>query len=187
MRLIVAVLLCWMPLWGWQYDRLLLQAEISVFPKLLLLSKNPGRLLVGDRILFVIAHAPEDRAVAEELKAGMLADGARLEPYPLDVRLVPFDAIGNVEACSAVFALHAPREKGYRDSVRTAVLHGVPSFIYDVAYLGEGFLFSLNIEREAVIYFNASEQMRYGITFSPALYQIVRYYDENSSEPLSLY
>ncbi len=184
MRILLLLWLGTVTLFGYSYDRLLLEAEASVFPKLLLLSKHPETLTVEGKLRFFILYEEEDWPAAEHLRQEMLQHYRRDEsPYALDVRLLAFEAVDHIERASALMALYSSER--YPDVVRRAKKLHIPSFVFDTAYLGEGFLFSLSIEHAVTVYLNASQLPGYGIAFSDALYQIVRLYDAGQTSSVA--
>jgi len=178
MRMILWLMLA-VPLFGFTYNQLQINAQASIFPKLLLLDKHPDTLLVDGKILFVIAYEPEDVLTASRLKAQMeqLYPG-HIEGYPFEVKTVTFDRIDTSLNASALYVLHS--EKSLQTASNVARDKGIVSFVYDIADLDKGYLFALTLERRTVIYLNRAMLPRYGITFADPLYQIVRFVDEGS-------
>ena len=179
MRILVLLLLGWVSLQAMYYNSLQLNAQTIIFPKLLLLKKDPASLLVDGRIRFCILYEPEDRAVALHIKARLqrLYPGT-IEGYPFEATMLQYGEINADTHVSALLMLYAG--KGVEQAVAYAQKHGIVTFAYDPAYLRKGLLFALGIERATVIYLNRDALSKYGIQFSDALYQIVRFVDENA-------
>lgn len=178
MRMILWLLLA-VPLFGFTYNQLQLNAQAAIFPKLLLLNKYPDTLFVDGKIRFAIAYEPQDILTATALKEQMdrLYPG-RLEGFPFEVSLVSFDRIPAVPGISALYVLHTDTPLSAVASA--AQTNGIATFVYDVGDLDKGFLFGLTLERRTVIYLNRAMLTVYGIDFMDPLYQIVRFFDEKT-------
>ena len=178
MRLWLITLLVVVPLFASSYSPLLLRAQASIFPKLLLLAKEPEKLLVKGGIVFAIVYEDEDRESAFGLKTLMEQQyKGTIEGYPFKVILIQFTELNERLECSAVMALHS--DKYMDEPVKLAIKKKIVSFVADAVYLKEGYLFSLNLERSTVIYMNKPMLPYYGIEFSDTLYHVVRFFDEN--------
>lgn len=183
MRVVVLLLAGWISLHAMYYNPLQLNAQTIIFPKLLLLKKAPKSLLVDGRIRFCILYEPEDRTVARHIVARL----QRLYPdtiegYPFEATMLQYDDITEDTQVSALLMLYS--EHGTARAVAYAQRHGIVTFAYDVASLQNGLLFALGIERSTVIYLNRNALSKYKIQFSDALYQIVRFVDENATNSL---
>lgn len=178
MRTWLLSILVVVPLFGFNYNPLLLEAQASIFPKLLLLAKEPQKLLVNERIVFAVVHEAEDIESALELKHLMEEQyKSHIEGYPFSVILVEYSKLNETFEASAVLALHS--EAFIHELAQLVIKKKIVSFVGDVVNLKEGFLFSLNLERSTVIYMNKPMLPSYGIEFSDTLYHVVRYFDEN--------
>ena len=186
MRLWLMTLLVVVPLYASSYSPLLLRAQASIFPKLLLLVKEPERLLVQGGIVFAIVYEDEERETAFGLKSLMEQQyKGSIEGYPFKVILVQFTELDESLECSALMALHS--DKHLDKPVKLAVKKKIVSFVADAVCLKEGYLFSLNLERSTVIYMNKTMLPYYGIEFSDTLYHVVRFFDENKKSAFPLH
>ncbi len=186
MRLWLVTMLIVVPLFGFSYSPLLLKAQASIFPKLLLLAKEPQKLLVRGSIVFAIVHEAEDTLPASEFKSLMEQQyKGRIEGYPFKVILIQYSELNETVEASAVMAFHS--EKHIDEPAKLAVKKKIVSFVEDAAYLNEGYLFSLNMERSTVIYMNKPMLPYYGIEFSDTLYHVVRFFDENKESAFPLH
>lgn len=178
MRLWLLIVLAAMPIFGFNYNPLLLKAQASIFPKLLMLAKEPGKLLVNKDIVFAVIHEEEDYESAWQLKKLMEEQyEGHLEGYPFRIVLIDYEKLNDTLEASAVIALHS--EKFIHELAQLVIKKKIVSFVGDAVYLKEGFLFSLNLERSTVIYMNKPMLPYYGIEFSDTLYHVVRFFDEN--------
>lgn len=178
MRLWLLIVFAVMPVFGFNYNPLLLKAQASIFPKLLMLAEEPEKLLVNKDIVFAIIHEEEDFESAWQLKNLMEEEYAgRLEGYSLRIVLMEYEKLDDKLEASAVIALHSDRFIG--ELARLVIKKKIVSFVGDAFHLKEGFLFSLNLERSTVIYMNKPMLPYYGVEFSDTLYHVVRFVDEN--------
>jgi hypothetical protein len=172
------IILAAVPIFGFNYNPLRLKAQASIFPKLFMLVKQPEKLLVQKDVVFAIIHESEDFESAWQLK-NMIEEQyhGRLEGYPFRVDLIEYEKLDDTLQASAVIGLHS--ELFIRKLAQLVIKKKIVSFVGDVIHLKEGFLFSLNLERSAVIYMNKPMLPRYGIEFSDTLYHVVRFFDGN--------
>jgi hypothetical protein len=178
MRLWLLIVLAAMPIFGFNYNPLLLKAQASIFPKLLMLAKEPEKLLVNENIVFAVIHEEEDFESAWQLKNMMEEQyGGYLEGFPFRIVLIEYEKLNDTLEASAVIALHS--EAFIHKLAQLVIKKKIVSFVGDAANLKEGFLFSLNLERSTVIYMNKPMLPYYGIEFSDTLYHVVRFFDEN--------
>jgi hypothetical protein len=184
MRLLMLLMLCWGSLSAMYYNTLQLNAESIIFPKLLLLKKEPESLLIDGRIRFCILYEPEDRAVASHLRTRLrrLYPGA-IEGYPFEVTMIQYNEVASGTKASAFLMLYS--DSRMKQAAAYAREHGIVTFAYDVASLKNGLLFALGIERTTRIYLNREALSEYKIEFSEALYQIVRFVDGTAKNGLA--
>ena len=178
MRLWLLIVLIVIPVFGFNYNPLLLKAQASIFPKLFMLVKEPERLLVDESVVFAIIHEEEDFESAWQLK-NLIEDqyDGRLTGYPFRIILIEYERLDEKLEASAVIALHS--EKYIHELAQLVIKKKILSFVGDAIHLKEGFLFSLNLERSAVIYMNKPMIPSYGVEFSDTLYHVVRFFDED--------
>jgi hypothetical protein len=178
MRLWLLIVLAAIPIFGFNYNPLLLKAQASIFPKLFMLVKEPEKLLVNKNIVFAVVHEEEDFESAWQLK-NLIEEqyNNRLEGYPFRIVLVEYERLDDTLEASAVIALHS--EEFIQELARLVIKKKILSFVGDAAQLKEGFLFSLNLERSTVIYMNKPMLPNYGVEFSDTLYHVVRFFDED--------
>lgn len=178
MRLWLLIVFAAMPVFGFNYNPLLLKAQASIFPKLLMLAKEPEKLLVNENIVFAIIHEAEDIESASKLKV-LIEDkyDGQIEGYPFRIVLRDYAKLNDALEASAIIALHS--ERFIAELAQLVIKKKIVSFVGDAVHLKEGFLFSLNLERSTVIYMNKPMLPYYGVEFSDTLYHVVRFVDEN--------
>ena len=178
MRLWLLIVLVAIPVFGFNYNPLLLKAQASIFPKLFMLVKEPDKLLVNKDIVFAIIHEEEDLGSASKLKAMMQEQYEdTIEGYPLRIVLIEYKQVNNSLEASAIIALNS--EESIDKLAQFVIKKKIVSFVSDAVHLKEGFLFSLNLERSTVIYMNKPILPSYEVEFSDTLYHVVRFFDEN--------
>ncbi|MHC3993352.1 hypothetical protein ACXWTF_00825 [Thiomicrolovo sp. ZZH C-3] len=184
MRLLTLLLLLCTSGFALHYNTLQLNAETIIFPKLLLLKKQPESLLIDGRIRFGIVYEAEDRAVASKLvkRLQRLYPGT-IEGYPFEATMLQYRELGPGTKASALLMLHS--ETQMRPAAAFAKAHGIVTFAYNMASLKQGLLFGLGIERTTRVYLNREALSEYGIEFSESLYQIVRFIDGTAETGLA--
>lgn len=176
MRVFALLLMGWISLQAMQYNPLQLNAEAMIFPKLLLLKKDPRSLLVDGRIRFCILYEPEDRTTAEYIRTRLHERYPdTIEGFPLEAVILPYNQLSADTHVSALLMLYS--EKNVERAVAFAQKNCIVTFAYDTVYLEKGLLFALGIQRTTVIYLNRSALSKCRIAFSAPLYQIVRFID----------
>ena len=178
MKKILALLLCLHTvLFAYSYNELLLKAQTSLFPKILLLDEHLQNKLVDGKIVYLVVY--EENDVFSAVKVTELLEEsfkARLDEYDFEVRMLRFEEIdANVEA-TAIYALNSELHIGRLAEI--AQEKGIVTFAYDIAYLKKGLLLSLMVEKSTVLYLARPYLAKYRIEFVDVLYQIVRFIDE---------
>ena len=171
--LVLSLFLLPLSLWSYNYDTLLLKAQASLFPKLLQLDREIGKKLVDGKMRCLIAYEPSDEAVALRLVELMHRAGGGI---PLEVIAMPYDAIDGETRATAIYTLRSESQIARIGEI--AMRHAMITFTYDLTDLKKQMLFSLMLEKNAVLYLNKSELEHYKVDFVDELYQIVRFIDE---------
>lgn len=177
MRFLVWLLIA-LPLAAFEYNPLLLRAQSTIFPKLLLLCETPKTLLVGNTMVLTIVHTQEDILTATALKL-MINEQYHdhLGAYPFKIKLRRFDRLDGIHKSSAYYLLKLPAPAPV---INLALRQHSITFAYDVADLEAGALFSLALQRHTIIYLNHGILDRYRIRFNETLYQVVRFTDDTA-------
>ncbi len=172
--LVLSLFLLPLSLWSYNYDTLLLKAQASLFPKLLQLDREIREKLVDGKMRCLIAYEPSDEAVALKLVELMRRAGGG--GIALDVIAMPYDAIDGETRATAIYTLRSESQIARIGEI--AMRHAIITFTYDLTDLKQRMLFSLMLEKNAVLYLNKSELEHYKVDFVDELYQIVRFIDE---------
>ena len=167
-------------LFGYNYDDLLLRADASIFPKIMLMDKKIKNKLIENKIIYTIVYDQCDYETALHVKEyieSIFKD--HIDRYPFEVDLVEFSQLSSNTKASAFYVL-----KSSTDNIKKAadIAHqkGIISFSYDINNLKDGLLFSLVIEKTTVLYLNKEYLHTNSIDFDDFLLQTVKFIDKNS-------
>ena len=175
--LLIVLLFVQNTLFGYNYDELLIRAQTALFPKIMLLDRKLDRKLVDGTILYLIAYEENDSVAALRIRDLLKATYTEtIEGHPVEFRTIPFSSIGDDTRATAIYALHSQGHIGKLADVAQA--KGIITFAYEIAYLKQGLLFSLMVEKSTVLYLSRSNVQKYDVDFVDVLYQIVRFIDE---------
>lgn len=176
-RWIAAYLLFQVALHAQVYNPFILQAEASIFPKILLLQKNismPHR----KKMRFSVIYRQSDRAAAQELQRYIESNyGDQSDLLHLEVLLVEQARIVPGMETDAIMVLHLEAET-LKMVAALAQEMGVPTFAYSIDQLRYDLLFSLSVEKKVNIYLNNSVLKAYNISFDKILYRMTKFIDE---------
>lgn len=161
-------------LFGYSYNDLLIKAQSSIFPKILLLDKKLDDKLVDGKIVYTIVCEDNDYHTAEKLRDTMNERYQnRLGDYSFEVNIVPFSKLTAETRTTAVYALNS--DTGIDKVTRLAKTSGCMTFAYDIVNLQHGVLLSLMVEKSTVLYLNKKGLQSHNVDFVESLYQIVRF------------
>ena len=167
-------------LFGYNYDDLLLKAQASIFPKIMLLDKKVKNKLIDNKIIYTIVYSPCDYETALHVKKyieTIFKD--HIDKYPYEVDLVEFSHLCLNTKATVFYVLKSSIE----DITKAAIIarqKGIISFSYDINNLKYGLLFSLIIENSTILYLNKDYLHTKNIDFVDFLLQMVRFIDKNS-------
>lgn len=177
MKKFLLLLLIQSVLFGYSYDDLLVKAQTTLFPKIMLLDRKLDEKLVDGKILYLIAYEENDAVAAAEIRNLLESTyPGTLEGWHVEFRTVPFEAINGQTEATAIYALHSQGNIG-----RVAELarkKGILTFGYEIAYLKQGLLLSLMVEKSTVLYLSSNSLLEYDVDFVDVLYQIAKFIDE---------
>ena len=166
---------------GHNYDEVLLKAQASIFPKIILLDKKVEDKLIDGKIVFTIVYDESDFQTALEISDFIDSKyKGFLGKFPYIISLVESSSFSKRTKATAVYILNL--EKSVNKIVDIAKEEGVISFSYDIMDLREGVMFSLVIEKSTVIYLNKDTFVTQKIDFVDSLLQIVKFIDSSSFE-----
>lgn len=166
--------------YGYTYNKLLLKAQASIFPKIIMLDKKVDRKLINGEIVYVIVYEKDDYYTALEIKEFIRSNYKdNMNRYSYRVDLVEHSEFSDETQATAIYALNS--DKHIHKIAHSAIKKGIISFAYDINYLKYGILFSLMLEKSTVIYLNKEDIDTKRIDFVDSLYQIVNFIEKNGS------
>ena len=177
-KLILLLLLLNNLLYSYNYDELLLKAQASIFPKIMLLDKKIEEKLINGKVIYTIVYDKEDYYTAQ--KIGKLIDishKGQFDQYTYKINLVESSKISTKTQASAIYALNS--SKNIKKIADVAKEKGIVAFSYDISNLKNGFLFSLMLEKSTILYLNKENLYTKNIDFVDILFQIVKFIDKN--------
>ncbi|ADN08445.1 hypothetical protein [Sulfurimonas autotrophica] len=167
-------------LFGYNYDDLLLKAQASIFPKIMLLDKKIENKLVKNKIIYTIVYDGSDYQTALHVKKYIETTfKGRFDKYPYEIHLVDFSHLSTDTKASAFYVLKSST-KNIQKAAKIAYEKRIISFSYDINNLKYGLLFSLIIENSTVLYLNKEYLHIKNIDFGDFLLQMVKFIDKNS-------
>ena len=177
------LILLWLVLvnvaFAYNYDDVLLKAQASIFPKIMLLDKKLNEKLVDGKIVYTIVYDTNDDATAQEIKEFIDAKyKGHLDKYEYVVNLVSFSNFSKMTKASAVYVLNLSDH--IKDIASIAREKGIISFAYDISNLRKGLMFSLAIEKSTVLYLERENLYSQKIDFVDSLLQMVRFVDSHT-------
>lgn len=162
---------------GYDYDELILKAQASIFPKIILLDKKIENKLIDNKIVYTIVYDKEDHLTALSIKEFINNNfDGRLDIYDYKIDLVDFEEFSQQTDSSAVYVLNL---KNIDKIAAIARNKGIISFSYDINNLKKGLMFSLVIEKSTVLYLEKETLYTDKIQFVDALLQMVRFVDKD--------
>ncbi len=160
------------------YNDFLLKIQAKIYPKIILLDKKIDKKLVDGKIIVGIVYDKGDFFIANRVKNLIKSlYGSRLDEY--EFKVVPIDMLNilndRYSNFSYLYILKSIPDRFERLSLFVN-RNKIVTFIYDKNDLKYGFLFSLDIKREPIIYMN--KKISKIFDFNQYLYSIVRFVDE---------
>lgn len=164
--------------YAYSYNDLLLKAQASIFPKILLLDKKIKEKLIDKKIVFTIVYDQSDYLTALEVKKFIDEEyQGYFDEYSYKINLVEFLEFSETTEASAIYVLNS--DKYIKKSAELAKNKGVVSFAYELDNLKKGLMFSLVIEKSTVLYLKKENLYTQKIDFVDSLLQMVRFVDQN--------
>lgn len=168
-------------LFGYSYDDLVLKAQSSIFPKIMLLDKEIKNKLVNNKIIYTIVYDEDDYQTALHVKEDInTVFKGHFDKYPYEITLVNFSHLSPTIKTSALYVLKSSKEN-IKKAANIARKKGIVSFSYDVNNLQYGLLFSLHIEKSTLLYLNKEYLSMKKIDFVDLLLQMVKFVEKNGA------
>ena len=160
--------------WSDGYDPLLLRAQASIFPKIVLLDKDISKKTTGDKVVFTIVYKEQDKKVAHQFK-DLIKDKYRssLGNKGMVINLTTFEDFDYASNASAYILLQGPKDL-FKKVVSHASINNRILFSYSYTDFKYDALISLYVKEKTYIYLNKSSVKLYDISFSPIFYKIAK-------------
>ncbi len=163
---------------GYNYDDIILKAQASIFPKILLLDKKIEDKLIDGKIIYTIVYNKSDYQTAVSIEKFINNNfNGQLDKYNYKVNLVDFTNFSQQTEASAIYVLNL--EEHIEKIATIAKEKGIISFSYDINNLKKGLMFSLVIEKSTVLYLEKENLHTKKIDFVDALLQMVRFIEKD--------
>lgn len=174
---IVITLLCLLlshNLFAYDYDPLLIRAQASIFPKIIMLDKNISLKTNGDSISIAIISSEQDTSTAQQIKNDILNKYKNgLGQKILKVKLISFKQLASTDKATAYYMLKASK-KQHRKVTSFAAAKNRIVFSYDYKDFKSNALISVLVKEKTYIYLNKSALHEYNIKFLPLFYKIAK-------------
>ena len=158
---------------GYNYDDLVLKAQASIFPKIILLDKKIEDKLIDGKIVYTIVYDKTDYDTALSIEKFINKNfKGQLDRYNYEINLVDFTNFSIQTEASAIYVLNLTEH--IENIAAIAREKGIISFSYDINNLKKGLMFSLVIEKSTVLYLEKENLYTKKIDFVDALLQMVR-------------
>lgn len=159
---------------AYNYDYVLLKAQASIFPKIILLDKKVENKLIDGEIVYTIVYDKNDYDEALKISDFIHENyKGRFDKYRYKINLVDVLEFSTKTKASAIYVLQLDKEIQKISDI--AKEKGVISFSYDIGNLKDGLMFSLVIEKSTVLYVKKENLYNKKVEFVDSLLQIVRF------------
>lgn len=177
MRTLILLLMISSLAFAYQYKSVLVNAQISIFPRILLLDKEVEQKLIDGKIVFTIVYEGRDINTASDIanKIDKSYKG-KFEQHEYVINLVEFKDLTKDTKATAFYTLNSSEHISKVASI--AKEKKIAAFAYDTNNLKKGLLFSLVLEKSTVLYLSKDSLLTNKIDFVDALYHIVRFIEE---------
>lgn len=163
---------------GYSYNELLIKAQASIFPKILLLDKKLKEKLIDGKIVYTITYEESDHHTALQIRELINKHYKQyLDEYPYEINLVSFSDLTQDTRASAIYALNS--DANIDKVAQIARQKGIIAFAYDIENLKKGLLLSLMLEKTTVLYLSKENLRSQNVDFVDSLFQIVKFINVN--------
>jgi len=173
-KLLMLILSVFISLHSYNYDDILLKAQVKLYPKIILLDKR----YMEDKnkhITLTIVYHPSDFQKAKYIRELLEKEYENwIENTKVYIDIVTFQDVDQTIKTSAIYLLKSDPTDTKR-ICKIAQKKHIPVFSYDLNDLKNGALISLYIKERPILYLNQKMLNKYDIDFSDTFYQIVRY------------
>jgi hypothetical protein len=161
-------------LYAHSYSEMLIKAQATIFPNILLLDKKLNNKLIENKIIFIIACENDDLQTAVEIKNILHSRYKNfLSNYLFETKILEFSQITENTNATAIYALHSNTNLNKLSKI--ALKKGIITFAYDINDLNNGIMFSLMLEKNTVIYLNKENLNNNTTDFIDSFYEIIKF------------
>jgi hypothetical protein len=163
---------------AYNYDEVLLKAQASIFPKIMLLDKKLQDKLIDGKIVYTIVFDESDYSKAVEIKESINANyHGHLDQYTYSINLVKSSDFCDKTEATAIYVLNVGNF--IANVVAVAKKKGIISFSYSINDLRKGLMFSLSIEKSTILYLEKTSIHTQNVDFVDSLLQMVRFIESD--------
>lgn len=155
-------------------DPLLLRAQATIYPKVVLLDKDLSEKTTGNTVVIKIVHQTSDRDDALTMR-NLIENEYRhnLGGNPLRIDTVTYDEFDAQEVATAYILMSGPAS-AHQKITQHASSHRRVVFSYDYKDMKNNSLVSLLMKEKTYIYLNKGAMQQYDVRFLPLFYKIVK-------------
>ena len=174
MRYFLLILLT-VKLFALEYDPLLLRAQASIFPKIMLLDTSVSKKNLNKDLTLCVVYSEDESEQANFLKEYIDKQYKnKLGKSKFNVKLQPINNFNETDTVAdAYFIFNASRDKE-QEVIKYASANQKISFGYNYMDFDKDILISLHVKEKTYIYLNKSAISNYDIKFMPIFYNIVK-------------
>lgn len=171
---ILLLLLFSLTLFAKGYDSLLMRAQASMFPKIILLDKDISSKILNGTVSLKIIYNDDEQSQAKEFKQLIETQyQGKLGDFHLNTEMAHINDITTSDNATAYMIFSMTGNKKY-SFVQNAAKHHRICFGYDYKDFDQNILISLLMKEKTYIYLNKSSLHNYDINFIPVFYKIVK-------------
>jgi hypothetical protein len=147
---------------GFGFDKILVDAQLSILPQIISLNKD-NRIFNGKYNIVVISPTKD---ISEYMKSKIKAT---------NIDIISANISDYSKYNSSIYYIYNISPNDLNKVAQHSKMNKVPVFVYDMADLEDGGLISLSIEKKAIIYLNRDVLRDTKITFIDTFYKVVRF------------
>ena len=160
--------------WAGDADPLLLRAQATIYPKVVLLDKDLGQKTTGNTVVIMIVYRQADRDDALTMQKLIESEYRNnLGGNPLRVETVTYDDFDAQQIATAYILMNGPAS-AHKKVTQYASNHRRVVFSYDYKDIRNNALVSLMMKEKTYIYLNKGAMEQYDVRFLPHFYKIVK-------------
>jgi len=155
-----------------EIDSLLLKAEATIFPKIILLDQDIKDKAYNNRLTLDIIYTADERDGAEELKSMIDTEHKhQLGEFVFETRLVNSEQFEKRADVSAYYVFDASTE-----TVKTIIAHAAQTrrICFGYYYKDRETLVSMHVKEKTYIYLNKAALREYRVSFLPIFYKLAK-------------